>query len=400
MKTPTGRPLACLSYISDVMNEHPIIHDACINLDWLAFSVLLLPSPAEKDAHAFTFNPLPPRYRVVELTGTNIYARRLIVYRDDGRKMLTLLCNPHSRLIPYNSALVEVANEWLYYPRGWVLDMLQDLHPFTIQCLSRLDVAFDFELKPHQWDIIHALAVNELYVAGKREGSQFHLYTAPTGQRFERVPKCLSWGSKHSNIKWKCYNKSLELFEPDKSGNVQCSKPYIVEQWRRRGLDERRVWRLEVSLSPAAKFKFHDRRLKVADTDNAFFVSDLFISLYMNRFVIRHNDGHRDRSNDRREYLLGDYGQTDRVVVWEPEERTDRPVVEYAAALNAAMLQLQKPEVLVNQAMAEVWAAAAMETVRLGKLAGYFHDTYGYDATEIWQRAQNALQSPPPSKPQ
>lgn len=349
---------------------------AIVNVDWLSFSVKLIESFEEKDKHEFVFNSLPRSYKVVELTGTNIYARRLIVYNYKGAKMLTLLCKPYSRAIPYDSALVEVANEWLYNGFTWVMDMLTELHPCYFLCLSRLDICADFPINYQRMALIRKLAANRAYVQGKRDGSAFFSYSMERSG-CERVPRCLSWGSKNSNIKWKVYNKSNEIFEFDSKGGKICHKPYIVNQWETQGWDVSQVWRCEVSICPMYKFQFHDKRLGWNDVINGFTIEDLFVSLYMSRFVVRLNQGHSDRSNDTRVHLLANFGQVDRVRQWVNPNPEQPEVVEYAACLNSAMRQIEKPEVQVNPAMLDLWKNTALECVRLGHLERYFLNLYG-----------------------
>lgn len=363
-----------------------------LNCDWMQFSIVLCESAEEKDAHSFKFEQ-PTGYRIFEVTGTNIYRRRLLVYREDGRKVLTILACPYSRIIPYDCALVEIANEWLYTDWHQLFELLGQIHQYTILCQSRLDICADFECSSEQYEIIKQLSTNDIYVAGKRDGSAFYSYTQEvTG--IERVPRCLSWGSKHSNIKWKLYNKSAEVFEYTKDGRM-CHKPWIVQQWHMAGYDDTKVWRLEVSICPAAKFSLYGRRIKVHDCLNHFRLEDIFISLYMNRYVCRRNERHKDRSNDRRVHLLQDFGQTQRIERWQNPDAGNWPVVEYAAGLNAAMLQAQKPEVKANTEMFNLWVSTAENCCRLGNLQSYFKDLYGYKIEDIRQNLQCSSSSIP-----
>lgn len=347
-----------------------------VNIDWLAFSVSLCESSAERDAHEWIFHDAPSGYRLVEFPGTNIYRRRFILYATDGRKILTLLCSPFSRAIPRTSALVEVANEWLYSGFWWMIDLLNDIHPCNFLCFSRVDVCCDFCADNDKLQLINSLAENRSYVQGKRDGSAFFSFSLE-GSGVERTPRQLSWGSKNSNIKWKVYNKSLELHEFDAAGGLICHKPYIVAQWESQGWDKMKVWRCEVSICPMRKFTFRDRRLAWKDIINGFTIEDLFVSLYMTRFVIRRNEGHRDKSNDKRVHLLADFGQVTRVSPYVNPNPNYMEVVEYGSCLHAAMVQLAKPEVQVNPAMLDVWVRAAKESVRLGHLEGYFFRQYG-----------------------
>lgn len=367
-----------------------------INLDWVAFSVLLIPSPQEKDAHQFQLNDISSYgFKVVEYVGTNIYARRAIVYAEDGQKLLTLLFQPHSRIINYQSCLVEVANPLLYarylqfdskWYGGllWVPEVLQALHPYTFQCLSRIDLAADFPLTSDRASIVRQLSTDVIYIQRYTEGVSFHNYETVKGAKVRRVPRQLSWGSKNSNIKWKLYNKSLEVFEYEKVGDkvvCHCNKQYIVDKWIESEWDIHNVWRLEVSICPMEKYKFHGRTLKFHDLANWFTMVDLYTCLYQTKFVCRMNEGHVDRSNDKRVYLLGNLGITDKLQI--RESVTSIPVVEYINGLRAAMSQLDKPEVIVNHDMRKLWVLTATNVVKRAHLESYFLNTYGYPVDQI-----------------
>lgn len=374
---------------------------AIINLDWLAFSVKLIPSPIEKDTHSWVMNDISEfGFRLVEFTGNNVYKRRCIIYNSEGEKLVTFLFDPYSKVIPYDSCLVEVANKWLYssnvsfdntkyseHNLQWVTDIMTWVHPYVISNMSRIDICADFECTPYQYDIIKGLAANRIYVQKYREGSMFHDYNTKT---CARLPKCLSWGSKRSNVKWKLYHKSKEVFEWVKEGDKcvkYCHKPYIVDQWHstwdtaNHTLNEDNVWRLEVSICPAEKYTFHEKTISYADVINQFYIDDLFLSLYMNRFVCRRNEGHKDHTNDARIFLLGNQGLTDRMRVKPP--LTSREVQEYVSCLRAAMSQRSKVEVQINTQMMQLWTTAAIECVRIGHLEGYFQNTYGLPIERI-----------------
>lgn len=366
-----------------------------VNVDWLAFSVRLVPTPREKDTHEFVMGDLSPYgFSLFQFSGNNIYKHRAIVYNSDGSKMLTLLWSPFSRVISYDSCLVEVANEYLYgrpvavndvcyFTLDWVLEVLQLLHPFTFQCMSRLDICCDFELDDHAAFVVGKLADNSAYVQRFSEGSMFHMFGV-LGQKVSRWPKCLSWGSKHSNIKFKLYNKSLEIFDYVKEGDItvrHCSKPYIVAKWADAEFNDANVWRLEVSLTPMAKYNFRGSRVQFADVSNYFFIVDLFFSLYGSKFVTRLNEGHSDRSNDTRIWLLGDKGIREKLEC--RESSNSREVAEYVSCLRSAMAQRSKVEVAVNSQMLALWTNTAIECVRLGHLEGYFLRTYGVPIEDI-----------------
>lgn len=380
-----------------------------INLDWVAFSVLLIPDPLEKDAHSFKLRDISDLgFKVLEYTGTNIYSRRAIVYSSDGQKLLTLLFQPHSRIIDYRSCLVEIANPLLYQRRFvfrgvtysellWVPELLQYLHPYQFQCLSRVDIAADFELTHYRARFVQLLSNDSVYLQRYRDGVSFHEFTAFKGSMVKRVPKQLSWGSKHSCIKWKTYNKSLEVFEWVKEGDKlvrHCNKPYIVDQWIANGWNVENVWRLEVSITPLEKYRFRGRHLTFEHLNNAFLVYDLYATLYSTKFITRLNQGHEDRSNDKRVWYLGDLGEWEKLGLREPSE--EKIVVAYVNGLRSAMQQIEKEEVRVNPTMLQLWIDTATKCVEIGKLQSYFLNTYGYPISALSAKA--LIINPPPTE--
>lgn len=356
-----------------------------VNLDWLAFSIELVPC-ADDTPEQWTLRP-PCLCTMVEMSATNTFAKRFIVYAADGSKMLTILTNPISHIINERIAHVQVANAYLYGDLDWVVEMLQEIHPFVMKSLSRVDVCCDFECSPERLSLIQQLATNRAYVQGKKNGSQFHTYRLYS--TMERLPHCISWGAKTSEIKWKLYNKTLELTEFDKDGHKFCTKPYIEKQWIASGFDPERVWRLEVSIVMKKKYSIMGKTICFNDVIQPQFFSNLFISLYMKRYVIRRNDGHKDHSNDCRLWLLPSQGCCERLSVQPPTSA--REVAEYVPTLRAAMEQLARPEVLANASVKNTWLGCVKATVAAGNLKSYFLKVYGYSVNEINERLALAI---------
>lgn len=352
-----------------------------VNLDWVAFSVTLLPRVTETSGEEWQFRQ-PLQGKLIEFGGNNIYRRRLIYYNVEGEKVLTLLCSPYSRVIPWDSCLVEVANKWLYGGSlNWVMTQLNELHPAQFLTLSRVDICGDFQADPAEMEVINMLCGNTAYVQGYREGSLFCDYAEGGANGFrERIPKCMSWGSKRSNIKWKLYNKSLELLEHDEQGREFWSKPYIVQQWEANGLDVHKVWRLEISICPMAKFEWRGERPNLYNLFDPLFIYDIYASNVMKRFQIRANEGHRDKRNDTLLELV-DVFSNGRMSQREPQE--SREVAEFVSGLRAAMKQLSDPSVQCNEKIRAAWVNTARTCVECGHLEAYFQRSFGYPAAEI-----------------
>lgn len=347
-----------------------------VSCDWFSFSVLLPFSEGEQLAgHAYLH--CPDGYNILEFKGTNIYKRRCMVFDEGGDKLLTLLLEPFSKIIRPNSMFVEVANACLYRGFDWVLDFLASVHEFTFQSLSRLDVCCDFNPNVQQWRVIDGLHDASMYVAGKREGSMFYDYVLPAaGGQQKRIARCFSWGSKVSNIRWKLYNKSLEIYELDSSGHRWCNKPYIESLWLANGLDVDNVWRLEVSIVSAAGYQWRSGKIgwEMHDPNN---YTPFFWDIYQYRFVVRANQGHKCRKWDTIQPFLDvpDPAHALRVRPLDPTG-TARPSVDHAASLRACMSQLERPENMANIYYTQLWLGMAENIIRSAHLEGYFYRTY------------------------
>lgn len=259
--------------------------------DWLAVSILIddeLPKSAP-----------PGHVWQVYDHGTPVWQHRACLFNEYGEKVLTLLAKPkQTTFLHPRAALVEVANEWLYRGAGVgsVLDKLHWCCPFQVVGLSRLDLCMDFVPTPLQVEIIKGLSRKEYYVSGKRNKSEF--CSAPSEKWVPPVwrgwcPHQQSWGHKTTQVKWKLYYKSKELRD---NGGGWFDKPYIVDGWRHYGLDENNVWRLEVSMTDCNSLI--KEGVEVNYSTWAKDEMGIFTAMYASRFIIRKNEGHKDRTND------------------------------------------------------------------------------------------------------
>ena len=233
--------------------------------------------------------------------GTNVWRMRRILYTDRGDKVCTLLSEPKSRIIDHRAALLEIENEWLYHGIGvrGIEDILRNCCMYSVRGMSRLDLAVDFVPTKRQYHVIKQIAKGRYRVQGK--GTMVPWWGmmrgdwVPEQYKGELLPYTISWGHKTSDIKWKCYYKSKEL--RDAAGGLGWDKPYIVDQWREAGFDENNVWRLEVSIHNCNSIMF-DGKILTQDCWGNNTVA-LMREFYTSRFVVRANEGHKDKSNDR-----------------------------------------------------------------------------------------------------
>ena len=267
-----------------------------LHLDWLGISLALHEYPKR----------CPPNHQWAKMSCTNVWECRWVLYSDRGDRVFTLLFKPRSSIIKANAALLEVENEWFYHGIGLdgIFGLLGFCVGFSVLGVSRADFALDFVPNGEQRNIIEALADGSVYVGGKRCGSGFWSLNQdewmPRYWRGRRIPHCISWGHKTSAVKWKLYYKSKEL--KDAVGGVGWDKPYIVDTWNLAGMDERDVWRLEVSVRGCNQQEVAGVPMSLDYVCN--YKGEIFKALYESRFVCRKAEGHVDRTNDERVYLL------------------------------------------------------------------------------------------------
>jgi len=259
-------------------------------VDWLGLSLRAKSDPLPVDGHVWR-----------EYSATNIWGKRRVLWSNEGDRVCTLLSEPRSSIIGSNQALLEIDNEWLYHGTGTrgVLDKLATSMFYDVTGISRLDLAVDFVPDKRQAEIIRGLASGKYYVQGKQNGSGFwstdgneKLSSMWTG---DRIPHCLSWGHKTSSIRWKLYYKSKELL--DACGGAFFDKPYIVDIWKQYGFDVSNVWRLEVSMHHLNTLNLYGEVIDLDTVEQQ--RPDIFLSLYNSRFVVRENQGHADKTNDK-----------------------------------------------------------------------------------------------------
>lgn len=277
-----------MAVFTDISNGRGVV-----SCDWFALSVRLA---APRDG-----SPLvaPSGWSCVLMSPTAVWSERWFVLDADGNKVATFLCSPRSPKIPPCSAILEVANRWLYYDDFHdILDKLSGMLPFCYGGLSRVDLCCDFEMDSRLYDTYCALVRGDAYVKALREGSVWWQMIACEVDKGEsgllRVPHCITFGGKESTFKWKVYYKWLELHQ----AAPEAKKPYIVQMWKDMGFQERYVWRIEVSVSSTNKLS--DLGLKRIPALSWF--DDrvrLFSDIYTDKFVVRENQGHIDKRNDR-----------------------------------------------------------------------------------------------------
>ena len=342
--------------------------------DWLQYSVMLEEELPELEC--------PDGFRLEVLQGNNIFRHRCLVFDSKGRKWLTLLWSPFSSVLNSRIMTVQVANMLLYY--GGVHEsyrLLKQKVPCHFNSCGRMDVCCDFEMDNKKMDTLKHLNSGHYYVQGKSEGSTWwHKITEGSGNReFKRNQlHCLSWGSKNTDIKVKCYHKTREINAL--SVGSPCEKPYIVEAWRLAGLDISNVWRVEFSLSGTGRLKWQNEIIdldKVASTE---WLKHVFYSLYGSRFVIRINQGKRQGHKNQDEIVE---------FLRLPPESTlltrslgvldDKACSDGVKLLRKMMAMLSSPAVMSNDTVCSTLCESVATLVKEQGLSAYFLGHFGAD---------------------
>ena len=346
--------------------------DKIINIDWLAFSMLLIPQHNEKPNYDFQLN-CPVDCRMDVYPGNNIFQHRAIISSLAGEKLFTILWNPYSRVIDKRIMLVEIANIWLYGDWWHLLKMVNEVHSCQFHCISRLDLCCDFNPTATQYKNIHSLTNGDIYIQSKREGSVF--FDQVQGNKVQYLPKQISWGSKNSSIKWKLYNKVKEITSIDeKTKRSWINKPYIVDCWKRNGLKTDDVWRLEISLSSASKYQFNNASIDLKYLRDINYVKELYSTLYLSKFVQRKNQGHKDKSNDKRVDILN-FKNCSVFGIRPPMEHREIP--EFIPILRSLVKQTENPSIYSDENLSNQMLSTINDIVGKGHLKEYFNKTFG-----------------------
>ena len=179
---------------------------------------------------------------------------------------------PFSGILHKNSIIVRFVNRALYLPDFWDLAnrLLSDNH-FEFKSVTRIDICADFNdfqnMSPLA--LIEGFAAKKYRHIGRGVGALYFNHGVIKGEYAVRYTG-VSFGTHSSDARVYLYNKSFELL-------TQGDKPWIRDTWKSIGLDERNVWRLEVSIkSKGCKFKCKQSGEKVTITkDNAADMNEL-----------------------------------------------------------------------------------------------------------------------------
>lgn len=355
--------------------------EVIINCDWLQYSVML----AEEEPEFLC----PDGFRIEILQGNNIFRNRALIFDDKGRKWMTLLWSPFSSLLNKRLMTVQVANMLLYYDGISVsFSKLQEIVDCSFNSCGRIDVCADFLIDDEKLQCLRHLNSGHYYVQGKSEGSTWwhQVNECAEYREYKRNQlHCLSWGSKCSDIKVKCYNKSREQGMLDK--NPVPEKPYIVDLWRNAGWDVRKVWRLEFSLSGSGKLRWDGEIIDLSKVRSRSWLQSVFYNLYGRRFVVRENqgkrEGHKNLDPLRTFLSLPPDGS---ILSRSLGAMSSAPASAAVVLLRKLMSQLQSPAIMASSDACIGLCNAIATIIDVHHLRSYFSGHFGDDVEPYLQR--------------
>lgn len=352
-----------------------------INCDWLQYSVML-----DEDEPEIL---CPNGYRIEVLQGNNIFRNRAIAWDDKGIKWLTLLWSPFSSLLNKRLMTVQVGNQLLYYQAIMMsYRLLTQIVACHFNSCGRVDICADFLMDNNKLAVLRHLNSGHYYVQGKSEGSTWwHTVNEESSDYIHKKSQlhCLSWGSKNTDIKVKCYHKSREQGMLAK--DPKPDKPYIVSLWQDAGWDVTQVWRLEFSLSGTGKLRWDNHTIELEQVASAEWLTHVFYSLYNSRFIVRENTGKRigHKNNDpRRSFLM--LPQEDRVLTRSLGEVERMQASDAVKLLRKLMGQIETPLVMANETLCRMLCDSVLTLVDSNRLGSYFHTKFGDDVRVYLQR--------------
>lgn len=236
----------------------------CVNLDWLEVHALE-PFGQPHDADYFRAAGLVVDQRGY---GTRIYSEMFTINGDDGLPLIEVRRNPKSQGVlgihlPEECHL-RLVNRACYLDNAAHImqDFLSTYH-YEFKRISRVDICLDFERFDYGDD---PQAFLTRYIKHRyAKINQCHRTTHGDDRWSGCVDNSVSWGSPHSDIGTKMYNKTMELYNPHDSSY---SKPYIRWAWHECGLVDDpvrmtkgtgtdqytpQIWRVEFSIRSSVK---------------------------------------------------------------------------------------------------------------------------------------------------
>lgn len=236
----------------------------CINLDWLEVHALE-PFGQPHDSDFFRSCGLVVHEREY---GTRVYAEMFVIDDRKGRPLIEVRRNPKSQGVlgihSPEECHIRLVNRACYLDNAaqLMIDFLSTYH-YEFRRISRVDICLDFE-KFDSGDDPQAFLTR--YIKHRyAKINQCNRTTHGEDRWSGCIDNSVSWGSPHSDVGTKMYNKTLELYNPH---DGSYGKPYIRWAWKECALVDDpvmmtkgsgseqytpQIWRVEFSIRSSVK---------------------------------------------------------------------------------------------------------------------------------------------------
>ena len=251
-----------------------------VMIDWLQLNCRGVISPTKLDL----LIKEPYSTRIFE----NVYK-----YERAGKILYTIAFKPLSPILPADTVIIKIGNEFLYRPDLWSnVNALIEWLGIVVKGITRLDLAVDFQYFLNNLLPSNLISnfVNNKYL--KNGLAQFKIIgTQKETMNFEY----LRFGSGESDISAYMYNKSKELKDVK-------NKPWITEVWQKTFIDNTLdTWRLEFSLKSNQIHELNKvtgelERLTYQSIQNQAYLEQLYTSLVYKYFRFKHNNNTKNKT--------------------------------------------------------------------------------------------------------
>ena len=200
------------------------------SLDWFSYSGYSTNIHCLNELYRISLEPLP--------YGTKVFRETYVIIDTElGEEIAEIQARPRSSALNANLVIVKLINRILYeydiYP---IIERINNALQIAYNDITRLDICCDFNTFENKWDgqrLIEYFVKSRIRKGGR---TSYKLMGDQHGGQHEYSYLC--FGSNSSDVIAYIYDKSKELEEVKE-------KPYIREKWRKCGLDDKRVWRVE-----------------------------------------------------------------------------------------------------------------------------------------------------------
>lgn len=262
-----------------------------INIDWLALYCDFSAVKYEDNIEVKLMTYSTRQFKVVE-----------VIYKD-GVKFATITRCPSSTVLKQGTGIIKFENNILYLAHWYSLvDTFIIRSGINVINVSRIDICADFQ-EFIDYPVPHEFIID--FLKGKILKSGRSQFSVQGRHNFENICNYFKVGVKGSDVNVYMYDKTLEMKEVK-------FKQHINEIWKKAGFNmNRRVWRLEVSISGKGKNYLDESTgelqeilfFKLSDYQ---YVNSIYFSYIKKFFRFKVNDGLMNKSRMKDVSLFDD----------------------------------------------------------------------------------------------